>query len=225
MKIPAIQRRVKVNARRLKLHIAHHQIFLTTPPHTSEQKIQTFLQESENWLIQTWNKYYAPHMAEQAPYDGEKINLPLLGQSFAVHLCDTHSTASLAITDHQLIVHPAQAAHLLKRWVRDQAKAHLPQRLQQLAVQHSFGYSSCQVRHAKTRWGSCSARQAISLNAALILMPIELMDYVILHELCHTRQLNHSAKFWYEMQCVDKNYLNHRQQLKRFKLPSWWYTV
>ncbi len=230
--IPSIQRRVKTNARRLKLSIQHYQVFLTTPPNISEQKIQAFLKESESWLVHTWNKVYAQNLSGQMPTNGEKITLPLLNQCFEVVLENNHMKSHGAIhahqavvdtVEHQLIVPIEQAGKILKQWVRDQATMHLPQRLNDLAMQHGFEYSTCQVRHAKTRWGSCSAQKSISLNAGLILMPVALLDYVILHELCHTRQLNHSAKFWQEMQKVDVNYMPHRQQLKQFKLPEWWH--
>lgn len=237
--MPAIKRRVKSNARRLKLSIQHHQIFLTTPPNVSEQKIQLFLKESEFWLHETWNKVYVTSSGSQTPINGEIIELPLLNQYFEVILDDTvldskndqskvnqisvinsDSTNNSSI---QLLVPANTAGKLLKQWLRDRAAIVLPQRLSELAKKYDFEYSSCQVRHAKTRWGSCSTRKSINLNAALILMPVAVLDYVILHELCHTRQLNHSAQFWYEVHKVDANYMQHRQLLKQFKLPSWWH--
>ncbi|MDR9778433.1 M48 family metallopeptidase, partial [Rhizobium hidalgonense] len=96
-------------------------------------------------------------------------------------------------------------------------------RLDDLAQQHGFKYSSCTVRHAKTRWGSCSVKGSINLNAGLVLMPLHLLDYVVLHELCHTRQLNHSSLFWAEMYLVDAKFRQHRHELHGFKLPSWWH--
>ena len=225
---------MKTNARRLKLSIQHHQVFLTTPPHVSEKKIQAFLQESQSWLIQTWNKVYAQNLSGQIPVNGEKINLPLLNQCVEIVLVSSNIKNNAAIeirqletssnpVEHQLIVPTEQSGKLLKQWLRDQATLYLPQRLHQLAMQHGFDYSACQVRHAKTRWGSCSAQKSISLNAALILMPVALLDYVVLHELCHTRQLNHSVLFWAEMHHVDAKFMQHRHELREFKLPTWWH--
>lgn len=241
--LPPIKRRVKSNARRLKLSIQHHQIFLTTPPHVSEQKIQAFLKESEQWLHQTWHKVCAISLANDAPLDGEIIRLPLLNQNFKVMLedeltsnpklcrpsdqsCAEQRIALPQSADSNLIelfIARDDSAKYLKQWVRNQASVHLPTRLADLAQQHGFRYSSCTVRHAKTRWGSCSAKGSINLNAGLILMPVQLLDYVILHELCHTRQLNHSALFWKEMYLVDNSFMQHRHELRQFKLPSWWH--
>ncbi len=72
----------------------------------------------------------------------------------------------------------------------------LVERLQELSRKHGYAYNQVTVRNQKTRWGSCSAKNNISLNLQLIRLPAELMDYVILHELVHTRIKNHSQAFW-----------------------------
>ncbi len=79
------------------------------------------------------------------------------------------------------------------------AKKKLTNRLKQLAVQHGFTYNKVTMRNQKTRWGSCSHKNNINLNMKLVLLPDELVDYVILHELVHTKIHNHSKKFWDEL--------------------------
>lgn len=226
--IPDIQRRVKTNARRLKLRIEQHQVYLTVPPRTAEQDIQVFLKQSESWLISTWNRHYAATVTTTAPKNGEQIHFPLGQKTYTVLLNPDQADgvknrSKLIVQDNLLMVEAKQAGSLLKTWIRQQASIFLPIQLDQLARQYGFIYQRCQVRHAKTRWGSCSSQKSISLNAALLLLPTELVNYVLLHELCHTRQLNHSASFWQEMQRVDVNYGQHREQLKQIKLPVWWH--
>lgn len=72
----------------------------------------------------------------------------------------------------------------------------LPQRLKELADKHSFTYSRCTVRDMSSRWGSCTSTGNISLNIRLITLPDRLIDYVLLHELCHTVEMNHGEMFW-----------------------------
>lgn len=72
-------------------------------------------------------------------------------------------------------------------------------RLAELARQYGFTYKNVSIRNQTTRWGSCSAKGNISLNLKLVALPPELGDYVILHELVHTRVHNHSARFWQEL--------------------------
>lgn len=100
--------------------------------------------------------------------------------------------------------------------MRKEAKAHLPKRIAYIAEQHGFTYSSLRFTHASSRWGSCNDKQAISLNIALMNLPFELMDYVLIHELAHTKHLNHSKDFWNEVGRVDPDYKTHRAQLKRY---------
>ncbi len=82
---------------------------------------------------------------------------------------------------------------------RTQAKTKLIKRLEVLAAMHGFTYNRVFIRNQKTRWGSCSHQNNISLNLQLAGLPAELMDYVILHELVHTRHKNHSKDFWAEL--------------------------
>ena len=105
------------------------------------------------------------------------------------------------------------------------AKAMLKHRLQELAQQHGFTYNRVAVRNQKTRWGSCSHLNNINLNINLVSLTPDLMDYVILHELVHTRIKNHSKTFWAELDRVvggqgkakglDKRLGRHRLGLRR----------
>ncbi len=83
---------------------------------------------------------------------------------------------------------------------KNEVKATLRERLRQLAREHGFIYHGVTIRNQKTRWGSCSYRKTISLNARLAVLPPDLRDYVILHELAHTRVHNHSPAFWHELE-------------------------
>lgn len=100
--------------------------------------------------------------------------------------------------------------------LRKEAKAHLPKRLEYLARLHGYEFSSLRFTHASSRWGSCNNKKAISLNIALMTLPFELIDYVLIHELAHTVHLNHSSAFWKEVSRVDEAYLIHRKKLKQY---------
>ncbi|MDD5038868.1 MAG: M48 family metallopeptidase [Dehalococcoidales bacterium] len=95
------------------------------------------------------------------------------------------------------------------------AKKKLTSRLSRIAQEHGFTYHKVSIRQQRTRWGSCSSRNNISLNLKLVLLPDELIDYVMLHELVHTRIHNHSRQFWAEL---DRHTGNAKVMAKRLRM-------
>lgn len=107
--------------------------------------------------------------------------------------------------------------------LRRLAADELPRRLGELAAQHAFIVRRVTVRDQKTRWGSCSRRGTISLNWRLIQMPASVRDYIILHELAHLRHMNHSSRFWGEVERLCPDYPAAKCWLKQHRelLGSW----
>lgn len=97
--------------------------------------------------------------------------------------------------------------------LRERAKSVLAQRTAYFARQIGVTYGKITVRDQKTRWGSCSQTGNLNFNFRLILAPLEVLDYVVVHELCHRRQMNHSTQFWQEVAQVLPDYRKRKAWL------------
>jgi predicted metal-dependent hydrolase len=100
--------------------------------------------------------------------------------------------------------------------LRKEAREALPPLIHRLADEHGFRFTKLRFSHSGGRWGSCTSAGTITLNIALMKLPDELIRYVLVHELCHTRQMNHSKAFWEEVKRYDPHYLLHRRQIKQY---------
>jgi predicted metal-dependent hydrolase len=117
------------------------------------------------------------------------------------------------VTDPAGDLRPAIAGHLWGMAARE-----LPPRVFEFAALHQFPARRVTVRNQRSRWGSCSRRGTISLNWRLIQTPRHVQDYIVLHELCHLRQMNHSARFWREVERVCPDFAAAEQWLKQHSL-------
>lgn len=128
------------------------------------------------------------------------------GQDIIVSLPETMKLEDSAVSQ--------EITPVVRQALRIEARSYLPKRLKYLAEKHGFRYESVRFSHAGSRWGSCSSRGTISLNIALMQLPFEIIDYVLLHELAHTKHMNHSPEFWKELEISDPEYKKHRSILK-----------
>ncbi len=113
---------------------------------------------------------------------------------------------------------PLRAA--LRRWLKRRAQPVLDERIRELAGKHGFRFARLTIRHQRSRWGSCSSHGTISLNAKLMFVPCELVDHVLLHELCHTIHPHHGDAFY---KLLSRLVPNHRRQ--RIALREAWITL
>lgn len=109
------------------------------------------------------------------------------------------------------------AQTIAKRALRNQAENLLPKRLADLAQKHNFSYNSITIRQLKARWGSCSSKQDITLNFFLMQLPWDLIDYVLLHELTHTKAMHHGPEFWAIFDEALPGAKQKRKELKAYK--------
>ncbi|HCS16139.1 MAG TPA: metal-dependent hydrolase [Lachnospiraceae bacterium] len=95
-----------------------------------------------------------------------------------------------------------------------QAMTLIPQKVRYYAQIIGVTYGRITIRNQRTRWGSCSGKGNLNFNCLLLLMPEEVLDYVVVHELCHRKEMNHSARFWEEVEKILPDYRQRRKWLK-----------
>lgn len=97
----------------------------------------------------------------------------------------------------------------------DRALAEIPKRVAYYAQLLKVDYGRITIRNQKSRWGSCSSKGNLNFNCLLMLTPPEVIDYVVVHELCHRKEMNHSVRFWNEVEQILPDYREHREWLKK----------
>lgn len=106
--------------------------------------------------------------------------------------------------------------YVLHKWLQLQGRKHLIPWLDNLSIQTNLPYNRVSIRGQKTRWGSCSSDKNINLNYKLLFLESEFVNYIIIHELCHTIHLNHSKEFWQLVGNFYPNYLDIRKQIIKY---------
>ena len=157
------------------------------------------------------------------------VELRAFSETWPVEYRGTAATTVRARTDGAVLavvgnIDDAEAClAALSRWLDRLARERLLPLLAEVAAETGVAYASARVRHVRSRWGSCSAHATISLNRALVFVPAHLARSVLVHELAHTRVLDHSPRFWAELERLDPDARDHRRQLTeagRF-VPPW----
>lgn len=198
---------------------ADGQLVVTLPRFASERRAQDLVEQSRP-AIRSWR---AKHIRNTALHeDGERI-----GQSHSLKFIQTNRQTTVAkLTNLTLEVELAYGANphdhdvqqllqpLIMKALQKEARAYLPRRLSYLAEQYGYEYVNVRYGTQKGRWGSCSNKGTISLNVGLMALAPELIDYVLTHELCHTKHMNHSSNFWAAVETCLPNYKTLRKRLK-----------
>ncbi|EHU1306782.1 SprT family zinc-dependent metalloprotease [Acinetobacter baumannii] len=223
VEMPEIKIVRHVRARKLRLRVEPASIRLTVPLFCSKKQIQQFLAQSEQWLIETWNKQH--HVQSTSFEIPSEISFFNREQPFQIVVQKQHRIFQFDWENSYLFIKDQQPYQALQNAVIAYAKQELPVLLSELSQKTRLSYAECAIRRPKTRWGSCSSQHNIMLHAGLVLMPAQITRYVCIHELAHTKHFDHSPAFWAEVAKFDPNYMQHRRQLKGNPLPAWWYVT
>jgi predicted metal-dependent hydrolase len=227
---PDFDVRASRRARRLTVRVyPGGRVEVTVPFGTRPEVVQRFVARHRAWIDDRVADFRlrSPPALQPLP---EQVHLRALGEEWRVHYdpglragwrTDGAGQVRLAADPAR----PGEARGRLRDWLLDQGYRGLAPWLGQVAGECGFEFARVQVRRQRTRWGSCSRRGTISLNVCLLFQPPPVVRYLLVHELAHTRHMNHSERFW---RLVEKHEADwralDRELLKGWRhVPDWVY--
>jgi len=204
---------------RAMLSLSERGLVLAVPMRMSARSIALFLQHSHPWLLRhlpRWRANGRPHvelaMLQQVLWRGTCLPVDVSHAPVpSVRVLD--SRVSVGLPDPQ---DPGAVRHALRTWVQTQALPHFEDRARHFAPAVGVDVPSIKLTNARTLWGSCTPAGLVRLNWRLMQGPAHLVDYVVVHELAHLVEANHSARFW---AVVERGYTEHRAA--RRELTEW----
>lgn len=225
--------RIRVSARVRRLSVRVYpdaRVEVVVPPRARPREIERFIAEHREWIDEKRAAALA-RRPEPEVFPPKAIVFELTGESWRPHLGgeggrrrieeigESSGGGILRIAD----VGPGGLRAALRAWLLRAARERLEPRVAALAARMDVPYARVSIRRQRSRWGSCSVRGTISLNACLLFQRPAVVDYLIVHELTHVRHMNHSAKFWQavERHCPDWRRLD-RELLQGWRqVPRW----
>ena len=187
------------------------ELIVRAPNRISDQKIQDFINEKENWI--TRNQSLVKARAKDTAKD--KNMLLYLGTLFP--LKTDNDAKKISFNGEEFLAglqNKEKTNKSLKTWYKNKFKEVAVPRLFYFAEKHNLQVNQVRIKEQKTLWGSCSSRNNINLNFLLIMAPLKVIDYVIIHELVHTIHKNHSVNFWNAVEEIMPNYKEAKRWLK-----------
>ncbi|WP_077343260.1 M48 family metallopeptidase [Pseudocolwellia agarivorans] len=222
----------------IALQIKNNEVIVRAPKGVSPNFIQTLITNKTPWILNklaAHRQHCAPVLPTYLP--NSTILIYGLEKKLCIRYQRSKANNSINITENEvnltlpLLVEKKQEDHSylskqvkkqLANWMKDQAENYLAYRLAELSKQLKITPASYQVKRYKARWGSCNNKHELSFNYLLIMAPTWVFDYVIVHELCHIKHLNHSVQFWGLVEKHMPHYKQADQWLKQHQTKMHW---
>ena len=206
---------IRSNRKTLSLSINENADLVVRAPHrVSDDEIKKFISEKSKWIDK--NQRLIKARLKDSENHHSNPRCLYLGSLYPLKI-DNNSVKPISFNGHMFTIANVNREEIslpLKSWYKKRfIEVALP-RLSYFSEKHKLKVNQVRVKEQKTLWGSCSSKNNINLNYLLIMAPMKVIDYVIVHELVHTIHKNHSAKFWQKVETIMPNYKDARYWLK-----------
>jgi hypothetical protein len=200
------------------------QLVVRAPKRLPQHEIQRFVDEHADWVREK-RAYLEAHPQPIKHYYKSGEHFHFLGQPVRLEMVRHAATrqplryvptgqGSEAVFE-MLKTTQTNAQKLLMEWYKKQARKICTEKATWLAKKHGFQYSRLRITSARTRWGSCSSKGTLSFTWRIATLPPEIIDYVVVHELAHMVEHNHSKQFWGQVEALMPDYKKRRAWLKK----------
>jgi hypothetical protein len=205
----------------LSIHVkGNGEVVIQVPEHTSQADIDRFFQEKRQWVLKTLGRQHTRnhdrHVRTFVP--GEWF--PYLGLSYPLVMRERDDPGDLlTFTGHEFLLgrHALRTARVLfLLWYQKQARTHLEERVHHFGERLGMAPAGVLVGNTQSRWGSCSPENYLRFAWRLIMAPAEIIDYVVVHELCHLKIRNHSHDYWRLVEQIIADYRKRRTWLRDY---------
>ncbi len=204
--------------RSIGLRIDDRGLTVNVPLRASEKWLHSVLWEKADWVVQKLASWQAQKPDPPLWADGERILFR--GETFTLRIVSSLFDTPPQLHGSQLFVHiskagsPAAIEKIVMRWYRREALQLFEECVAHYAPLMEVRPREIKLSTARTQWGSCTTRGIVRLNWQLVKMPLHLSDYVVVHELAHLVEMNHSAAFWRVVGQVCPDYAKQRRELR-----------
>ena len=210
--------RSKRRRRTISLQIKEDgKVVISAPYHTPKWEIEKFIKEKESWVVQKISE------KEKQIKEGEKTFLPgerflYLGEWYPLEIHDSdHKGLPLRLSFGNFILnkdHIGEARDLFIQWYKREAKEKIVGRIDYYSHRLHLFPMGIRITNARSRWGSCSRDNRLSFSWRMIMASLPIIDYILIHELVHIREKNHSKRFWVTLESILPDYRKYRLWLK-----------
>jgi predicted metal-dependent hydrolase len=229
---------VSSRAKNVRLKLSPYEgLLVVVPKGFDKTKVPSIVESRSEWIEKVQKRFEKHRIEETLPVKAslpESITLDGIGELWrVVYRYDSLRPVIYLreYDDNEIILsggvdNHAECIAALENWLKWRAKKRMVPQFMQLAEEHRFAITGVTVRKQKSRWGSCSTKGNVNLNLKLLFLPPELVRYIMIHELCHTLHMNHSARFWETVERYHPGYREHDRQMRHaWKFVPAWFAV
>lgn len=212
-KVLEIAIRTSTRARHMRLVSSIRGIEAVVPEHFSDDRLQKFVESKKGW-ISKMSQYYDRIKERTGHEDGA---LYYLGEKYRCRTVKDRLPSAVVSQGLKMVTFHVTDRRTYKRqilaWYKEQTGRIVAERLPSLSAKMGLQYNKMSIKQQRSRWASCSKKKNLNFNLLLSAAPLQVIDYVIVHELAHMVEMNHSKKFWDIVASVDPDFSGHKAWL------------